>query len=265
MKKGKLFLFFGILLLTSLSVKSQRQPLIDELKVICQIPAEIPHGVSAIAFDGEKIWAANYLDKGRYATFNPQNREWKFFDSEKERKAIGKVTGTWSSAHGMTFVGDKLWLASSYGFSFGSIDTRTWETKVFKGTHRDDETASQAYAGMAFDGKYLWIAWHWYKYVMPNSETQVLLKIEPETGQVIEEFPLPPGTGNAGARGLIYDGKNLWDLKDDKLSAIDTSNGSVISQYKLGKFKRAISLAWDGNSLWIVADKELWKLPLKNI
>lgn len=264
MKRGKLLLFFGILLLSSLSVKSQKQPLVEELKVICETPAEIPYGISATAYDGEKIWAASYHDKGRYTTFNPQTQEWKFFDSEKERKAIGEVTGTWSSASGMTFIGNKLWLASSYGFSFGSIDTQTWETKVFKGKHHDDNTASQTYAGMAFDGKHLWVAWHWYKYVMSNSQTQVLLKIEPETGKVINEYPLPPGTRNAGARGLIYDGENLWDLKDNKLSAIDTSNGNVISQYKLDKFKRATSLAWDGNSLWIIADKKLWKLPLKN-
>lgn len=257
MKKAKLFLFFGILLLSSLSVKSQRQPLIEELKAVCEIPAEIPRGISAIAYDGEKIWAASYLDKGRYATFDPQTQEWKFFDSEKERKAIGEVTGTWSSAGGMTFIGNKLWLASSYGFSFGNINTETWETKVFKGKYKDDETASQSYRGIAFDGKYLWIAWHWYKYAMQNSETQVLLKIEPETGKVVEKFPLPPGTRNAGARGLIYDGENLWDLKDNLLSVIDTANGSVISQYKLDKFKRAISLAWDGNSLLIVADKKL--------
>ncbi len=48
---------------------------------------------------------------------------------------------------------------------------------------------------------------------------------------------------NAGVRGLTYDGENLWDIKGNRLSAIDTTNGNVISQYKLDKFKRAISLA----------------------
>ncbi|MCA1625284.1 MAG: hypothetical protein LC778_16105, partial [Acidobacteria bacterium] len=104
MKKAVLVLLFGIIVLTSLIVKAEKQPVTRELKLICETPAEFPSGISAIAYDGKKIWAASYLDKGRYATFNPQTQEWKFFDSEKERKAIGEVTGTWSSGHGMTFI-----------------------------------------------------------------------------------------------------------------------------------------------------------------
>ena len=264
MNSKKIFLVIGIIFLSFSYAKALKRPLIEGLKSVSEIPSEIPHGITAIAFDGEKFWAASYHNKGCYATFNPQNNQWKFFNSEKERQAFGEVTGTWSSTGGMTFINNKLWLASAYGFSFGNIDTETWETKVFKGKYRDDNTASQHYAGMAFDGEHLWVAWHWYKYVMPNSKTQVLLKIEPETGKVLNEFPLPPGTRNAGARGLIFDGENLWDLKDNRLSAIDRSNGNVIIQYRINQIKRAITSAWDGNSMWIIAEGKIWKLPFEN-
>ncbi len=265
MKKVNVILLISIFTILSFVVEAQKQPIINEMKLIAETPSEIRFHISAIAYNEGKIWAISSHDKGRYAIFNLEDNKWELSDSGEHYKAIREIAGRYNDVGGMTFANEKLWLGSGYGYSFGSVDMKTWKVaNNFQRKHRDDNTASQRYAGMAFDGTYLWIAWHWYKYALTNAETQVLLKIEPETGKVIAEYPLPPGQRNAGARGLTYDGENLWDIKGNQLSKIHTSNGNVVSQYQLNEIKYGISLAWDGDSLWIMADKGLWKLPLKN-
>src|SRR5712675_1789717 len=78
------------------------------------------------------------------------------------------------------FAKDRLWVGGSYGESFGYINTQDWTaTQIFKGKYRNDP-ASQGYAGMAYDGDHIWIAWHWCRYNLPASQTQLLLKIDPE-------------------------------------------------------------------------------------
>jgi hypothetical protein len=135
--------------------------------------------------------------------------------------------------------------------------------RIFKGKQQNVR-ASQSYSGMTFDGNHLWMAWHWFNYRLPTSQTQLLLKIDPQTGQVIQQFSLPPGTANDGTHGLTWDGKQLWHVKDHLLSAIDPSNGSVTEQYTLKKLRRPSGLAWDGTALWIAEfEGRIFRLPLQ--
>ncbi len=266
MKKFILLIF--LLVTFAFSVFAQKIPLANELRQVSQLPAEIPQRVSALAYDGEKLWFSIYADKGHYATFNPQTNEWKYSDIESHHQEIQKLSSPFSSAAGMVFVGKRLWISGSYGETFGYINTDNWKVeKIFSQMVRPDlkETNSQSYADMTFDGTNIWIAWHLFHYKLPDSEVQQLLKIEPETGKVLEKYPLPVGTRPDGTHGLTFDGTRLWHIKDRRLSAIDL-NGKLMAQYIFKELKRPSGMVWAGDSLWIVEfDGKLWNLPLRTL
>lgn len=88
------------------------------------------------------------------------------------------------------------------------------------------------------------------------------MKVEPKTGKVSAEYPLPAGTRNDTTHGLTWDGTRLWHIKDRRLTSIDPSNGTAIAYYTLAQLKRPSGLAWDGQALWIAEwDGKLWRLP----
>lgn len=261
----KLQLLLLLFVLAALNGYAQSlEPEFEELKQVSQLPAKIPQKVTALAWDGEKLWAALYLENGRYATFNPKNNEWNIDVNEIHLQSNSDVDKRGSSAGGLVFVGNRLWVSDAFGKSIGSIDTKNWAVdKLFEGKLRNYHHASQGYSDITFDGEYLWIAWHWFRYDIPKSETQILLKMKPETGEILAEFPLPGGTANDGTHALTWDGNNLWHMKDCRLSAIDPDNGKVINQFSIKEIKRPSGMAWDGDALWIIEfEGKLWRLPL---
>lgn len=245
---------------------SSATPNLGALELVTQLPAELPQRIKGFTYDGEKLWATIYLGRGRYAILDPATLMWRISDDEKQHRAISEVSGSFQSPGAITFVNGKLWIAGAYGDSFGSIDTRDWKVeKIFKGKQRENVRASQSYASMAYDGNHLWIAWHQFSCAPNASETQLLLKVEPETGKVVAEYPLPPGTGSDGAHGLTWDGSRLWHAKDNRLSSIDPATGHVTAQYLLNPLKRPSGLAWDGQTMWIAEfDGKIWRLPFSS-
>ena len=241
-------------------------PAVDKLEFITQLPKELPQRVSDLVYDGEKLWAIIYHGKGQYATFDPVTYGWTASYSYEQHQAIRQVAGLFESPGGLCFANGKVWVAGSYGESFGSIDPATWRVeRIFK-SKQQDHKASQGYSAMTCDGSYLWIAWHWFNYQLDASQTQLLLKIDPQTGKVIQQFPLPPGTPSDGTHGLTWDGKQLWHLKDHLLAAIDPSNGSVTAKYDLKPLRRPSGLAWDGTALWIAEfEGRIFRLPFHEV
>lgn len=249
---------FGLL------VHAQKRPVIEELTQVSQVPAEIPQRISGMAFDGEKLWLSVYHGKGHYATFDDKSGAWSYSADEMHHSAIRKIAQPFSTASGIAFDGKILWVGGSYGESLGSIDLSTWQVgRHFTGKRRTDVHTSQHYSSLAFDGNDLWAAWHMSEYKLPASESQQLLKINQDSGEILETFPLPPGTRSDVTHGLTFDGETLWHIKDKKLSAIDLQ-GRVLSQFILKDVNRPSGLAWDGQFLWIVEfPGKLWRLPLK--
>jgi hypothetical protein len=276
MKSAFLFSVLAILTLPTLShgqgriqnVRSQplasvSNPVRVEAELITHLPSDLPQRVSGFAFDGEKFWVMIYQGRGRYATLNPVSLIWQASAVESHSRAIREVAGAFQSPGGVCFGGGKLWIAGSYGESFGSINMQGWKIeRLFKGKFRDDP-ASQSYSSMVHDGNHLWMVWHWMNYELPVSETQLLLKIEPDSGKVVGQYPLPGGTAPDMTHGLTWDGTKLWHMKDNKLSAIDPTTGTVTTQYILEHIKRPSGLAWYGEALWIIEfGGNVWRLRI---
>lgn len=239
-------------------------PDFELLKLVAELPPEVPKRISGIAYDGEKLWAGIYHGQGLYLTLDPSTLKWTVSKNEKARHAISEMSGVFYSPGGLCFVNGKLWIGASYGDSYGSIDPRDWKIENKFPVKQREDSASQSYSGMAYDGNYLWIAWHWTKYSLPTSQTQVLLKVEPKSGIVIAEYPLPPGKRRDMTHGLTFDGSLLWHAKDNKLASIDPSTGQVVSEYILPQIRRVSGLAWDDRALWISEfDGKIWRLPFK--
>ncbi len=243
--------------------KPARRPQIDRLEQVVD-PDKLVRA-SGVAFGGMQIWCVVYHGQGHYAILNPTEKSWSFSKNVKYQAAIRQVAGKIGSPGGVCFVDGKLWIAGSYGESIGCINTENWKVvRHFKGKQREDK-ASQSYAGVTHDGEHLWVAWHWYKYDLSAAKTQLLLKMDPETGKVLGEFPIPGGKRRDGAHGLTWDGTNLWHIKDQTLSAIEPAGGNVVARYVLEKLTRPTGLAWDSTTLWITEfSGALWKLPLSN-
>jgi len=240
-------------------------PDVRELKVVAQLPPELPQRIMGLAYDGERIWATIYLGRGTYAKLDPATLEWSTDTDSKHTTVISTAAGAFGSPGGVCFAKGKLWIVGAYGESFGSIKTGdTWEIdKLFKGWQRiDPKNASQSYSSIAYDGSNLWIAWHWFRYDQPVTETQRILKVDPESGNVVAQYPVPAGTDNDGTHGLTWDGARLWHMKDQRLSAIDPSTGLVTAQYMVPDVKRPSGLAWAKDSLWISEfGGKIWRLP----
>jgi hypothetical protein len=260
--RSLLFAFAFFLSLSPQPRAAAGEPKLDGLRLVAELPAELPKRVSGLAFDGKKIWVVIYHGGGLYATLDPSTLGWEVGREEARRAAFREVAGSFQAPSGVCFAGERLWVGGSYGDSFGYIDTRDWKVgRAFKGRLREDP-ASQSYQGLACDGTNVWMAWHWFKYSIPTTRTQLLLKVDAQTGKVVAEYPLPAGTAPDMTHGLTWDGERLWHMKDSLLCSINPANGYVIRRYGLPDVKRASGLAWDGESLWIAEfDGKLWRLP----
>src|SRR6185437_11457205 len=95
---------------------ARREPL---LKLVTHLPADLPQRVLGLAYDGQKLWVPIYLGRGRYATLDPSSLEWTIDDTRKAHFAIGEVSGAFESPGAICFANGKLWVAGSYGDSFG--------------------------------------------------------------------------------------------------------------------------------------------------
>lgn len=253
-----------ILSLTPVAIVAQdSSPNPGALKLVAQLPPELPQRVMGFAFDGEKLWATVYHGEGRYATLDPTTLTWNAKLKRDHDDLIGRVANRRTSPGGICFGQGKLWMSGSYGVSIASIDTQTLKVEeLVNGKRLQDHSASQSYASIAFDGNYLWVVWHWFRYNLPLSQTQLLLKVDSQSGEVLAEYPAPGGTRNDVTHGLAWDGTRLWHIKNNRLSSIDPVTGLVTARYRLDHLNRPSGLAWVKNSLWIVEfDGKVWQLP----
>lgn len=94
-------------------------------------------------------------------------------------------------------------------------------------------------AGMATDGKYIYIA---------DSKTDMIYKLKPETGEVISQISTP----GFRPQGLAYDGKYLWivDSEDEEIVQLDY-NTQIAEKTIWCTANNPKGMAWDGQYLWL--------------
>ncbi|KPJ55155.1 hypothetical protein AMJ47_01405 [Parcubacteria bacterium DG_72] len=97
---------------------------------------------------------------------------------------------------------------------------------------------------LGWDGKYLWK----FKHAGGGN----LMKIDPESGEIIAFFPNP---GIAQDHGIVFDGGSLWinDFSSLKVFEIDPESGKTLSFFEIPEMGCGASgIAWDGEYLYLV-------------
>ena len=162
------------------------------------------------------------------------------------------------------FVDGKIWVSSSSGESYGSIDIEHPAIVVlYNRQHNSNINSGQSYSDLTYDGTNLWAAWHATYYKHDGTKTQLLLKIDPGTGDIVSEYELTARDRADGTHALAWDGRSIWHAKGAFLTEFD-QNGAKRNEFRLEKVKRPSGMVWDGSALWIAEfSGKLWRLPFK--
>lgn len=111
---------------------------------------------------------------------------------------------------------------------------------------------------LGWDGKYLWKFKH--------AGGGDLMKIDPETGEIVAIFPNP---GIAQDHGIAFDGESLWinDFSVLKVFEVSPETGKILSSFKIPEMGSGASgIAWDGMYLYLVGwfnQNKLYKVDRK--
>ena len=145
-------------------------PDLEQLKFVTQLTPEVPRRVSSIAFDGENFGGSASIratTASMRLSILPHCSGRSVTNGNHAKPSVTcRVRSTVPADSASLTVG--LWIGGSYGDSFGSIDPRDWKIENKFSVRQRDGPASQSYAGLAYDGNHLWIAWHWNKYSYPE-------------------------------------------------------------------------------------------------
>ena len=251
---------------TETSARRGRSPIVTQLAAVTGEDTGLDHvdnrqSLTGLAYDGNEVWGLIYLGPEKFVVLDNETKKWRDTDQEKPRIAIARAAGSFSSPGGACLADGNLWVCGAYGDSIACIDTKTWEVvRRFPGKRRDLDTG-QGYPGITHDGKHLWVIWTFGNYD-PKVKTRFLLKLDPQTGEELAEYPLPEGLRADGTHGLTCDGESLWYIQQQMLSRIDPTNGRVRAQYKLKDVSRPSGMTWVGDALLIAEfSGKLWRLP----
>ncbi|HPR63984.1 MAG TPA: transglutaminase domain-containing protein [Thermoanaerobaculia bacterium] len=102
--------------------------------------------------------------------------------------------------------------------------------------------------GLAIVDNQFWVA---------DRATGTLIQIDPETGKILSSIPSP----TEQPLGLTYDGSGTLYIADDIYGSIyamdvNTHQTRVVNEPET----RPLGLAWDGQALWVTANRSLLKL-----
>src|ERR1044072_6600126 len=102
---------------------------LGELKLVSELPPELPRRVLGLAYGGRKLWASDYNTHGRYVPIDPVSLECTISYDRKANAVIGAVAGSFDSPGGLCFVDGKLWVAGSYGDSLWAVAILDWNVE----------------------------------------------------------------------------------------------------------------------------------------
>ena len=107
-------------------------------------------------------------------------------------------------------------------------------------------------SGMAFDGKYLWVA---------DFKSDSLYAIDPVNGEVVKAMPSP----SYRPYGLAWDGAYLWivDREEAVILQFDTKTGVSIKTIP-SPLEAPTGLTWDGSNLWLADNSSIHKISTED-
>jgi hypothetical protein len=267
--------FVGLTVLVStINVSAQRIvvtrstiPILTNIEKVGQLPPEIPPRVGAMTFDRGQLWISIYYGNGLHARYDAVKNEWNLERDPAVASAIRKITdhtgpGGWAFVDGRLWLGHANKLESNYGW-VDLVDSNQFaklEKPATDEVHKVEKPRSRSFAGLTYDGVNIWASWHACDYDVPVGDTQRLLKVDRDTAEILESYPLPYGSPADGARGLAWDGTRLWYAYGSHLMALNRG-GNVLAHYTLKGVDRTSGMAWDGESLWIAEfEGKLWRI-----
>jgi hypothetical protein len=214
-----------------LALSIERQYLINEALTVVSI-GSLPtaSGPTDAVFDGEHLHVIHSADESL----------------TKLRATDGEVLATQSllgSPQRLVFDGKRIWTANS--FALGILKIQQHLASDLSSAGADINLALvQPCGGMAFDGRYVWVA-------AVGSST--LARIEAQTG-ALTEFP-----GFTDVSDLLFDGTTLWVAESSLgfVTPVDPETGSAGVPLTVSDDPTALS--FDGTNLWITdeADDEV--------
>jgi DNA-binding beta-propeller fold protein YncE len=149
----------------------------------------------------------------------------------------------------LAYSGNDVWIADQGTRKLVAIDPETGKQQSSFDLPIPEEKGFQSIEGMAWDGKYLWIAYF-------AGFSSSLNKIDPKNGELIQSI-----FADCHPKGIESDGTNLWTLcynGKNKPTVIDQRpilelQHEILRSRKFIKSIDAIDpsgLAYDGNYLW---------------
>jgi hypothetical protein len=204
-------------------------------------PFPAPEGTqpSGLAWDGNYLWMSSYMLKPGIYKLDPINGS--------VISVCTPPTASRGGYGGLAFDGKYL---LQHGYDHGIYKLSTSDCSVISSIPSPENNISD----LAWDGQYIWTCGY---------PSQKIYKIDPGSGEVVTEFDVPPGIGQAQTAGLTYAGSSLWLSGNDNeiLYEINPLDGQVISSKSIS-ISRPGSLTWDGNRFWIASFDEAMIYPV---
>ena len=181
----------------------------------------------------------------------------------------------YSVPNGLQAVDEGLWIVDQITDRVALVDTgeQTEDYGVSKFI-RDIPTASSNTSGMAYGAGALWLAangaaslWRPERPDDAKPHAGEILKVDPQTGETQDRWPLPGGGGTHGIEYDHFEDGYLWltTLKSQTLSKVRISDWSVQHVIPL-PLKRAHGVVRVEDAIWVVhtADRVIVKLDLED-
>ena len=215
---------------------------------------------SALCYDGENLISFCYQDAATFEIISKDLADSKFIRQNDINFTICDALGRYCSPGGSTIENNKLWISDSYGSKLVCFNLHDFTlAKEFE--YNFEGKGSKKMSGVAHDGKNLWCTLHIVDYDSPKEETQLLLKINPRTGQEMKRFSLPPTDSRDAASGLTWTGEHLAFFKAETLYLISNTTGELISEHKIEGSGRVTGIVHVNNEYYIQKlDGEILKL-----
>lgn len=175
--------------------------------------------VNKLAFDGANIWVTNA---------GPST-------VTKIRASDGMNLGSFpagSSPTGIAYDGANLWIASVGTNSVIKI-------RASDGANLGSFGVGQFPNSVAFDGSSIWVT---------NNNSGNVTKLKASDGSNQGTFPVT--AGGAGARGIAFDGVNMWiAASSNVLTKLRASDGSNQGMFTMPS--NTSEVAFDGTNIWV--------------